>query len=107
MQDTINESSGALPMGAACKMPLTPAQLEHRGLAWVIGAFLICPCHLPITLWVAGALLGGTALGAALRNHPIIAGTIITIPWAAATWYGFYLMRLARTYAARVTRART
>jgi mercuric ion transport protein len=65
----------------------------------VIGAFVICPCHLPLTLALAAALLGGTAAGAALRGHPIAAGTIITATWAAATWHGFRLMRRStKTY---------
>jgi mercuric ion transport protein len=68
---------------------------ENRGLAWVIGAFVICPCHLPLTLTLAAALLGGTAAGAALRGHPFIAGAIITLAWVAATWHGFRLMRRA------------
>ena len=66
---------------------------ETRGLAWVIGAFVICPCHLPLTLALAATLLGGTAAGAALRGHPFIAGTIISVTWLAATWHGFRLMR--------------
>ena len=39
-----------------CEIP-TPAKpnatagrLEKRGMFWVIGAFVFCPCHLPITL---------------------------------------------------------
>ena len=68
---------------------------ETRGLAWVIGAFVICPCHLPLTLALAAALLGGTAAGALLRGHPFVAGTIITVTWLAATWHGFRLMRRA------------
>src|SRR5947207_1015021 len=68
---------------------------ETRGLAWVIGAFVICPCHLPLTLTLAAALLGGTAAGAALRGHPFVAGTMITLAWVAATWHGFRLMRRA------------
>jgi len=59
----------------------------------VIGAFLICPCHLPLTLAFAATLLGGTAAGAALRGHPFIASTIISVTWLAATWHGFRLMR--------------
>ena len=69
---------------------------EARGFAWVIGAFVICPCHLPITLTVAAALLGGTSAGIALRAHPITAGTLITLTWAASTWHGFRLMEKAR-----------
>ena len=69
---------------------------EARGLAWVIGAFVICPCHLPITLAVAAVLLGGTSAGLVLRTHPIAAGALITLMWAAATWHGFRLMEKAR-----------
>ena len=62
-------------------------------MAWVIGAFVICPCHLPITMMVAATLLAGTAAGAALRGHPVVAGTLITLVWLLATWHGIRLMR--------------
>ena len=64
---------------------------------WVVGAFLICPCHLPLTLGLAATLLAGTAAGAALRGHPVLAGTIMTLAWLAATWRGIQLLRSART----------
>jgi hypothetical protein len=62
-------------------------------MVWVAGAFVFCPCHLPLTLAAGSALLGGTAAGAAFRAHYVIAGTVITLVWAAATWHGFRLMR--------------
>ncbi len=68
---------------------------NNRGLAWVIGAFVICPCHLPLTMALAATLLGGTAAGAALRGHPYVAGALISLLWLAATWHGFRLMRPA------------
>ena len=74
----------------------TPAQLENRGMLWVAGAFVFCPCHLPITLSVLALLLGGTAAGALLRAHPYIAGAVVTALWAAGTWRGFSLIRSAR-----------
>ena len=67
----------------------------------MIGAFVICPCHLPLTLGLAATLLTGTALGAALRSHPVVAGTVITLAWLAATWRGIHLVRSARACAAR------
>ena len=82
--------------GAACAVRLTPAQAENRGLAWVIGAFVICPCHLPITLWVAATLLSGTAAGAVLRGHLYVTGAIITVLWLAATWRGVRYFLVAR-----------
>jgi hypothetical protein len=79
----------------ACPVKPTPAPSETKGMAWVIGAFLICPCHLPITLGLLGAVLGGTAAGAALRGHLAIAGTIVSLAWLAGTWHGFRLLRLS------------
>jgi MerE protein len=89
----------------SCEIP-TPAQptfgeatagrLEKRGMMWVIGAFVFCPCHLPITLSVLAMLLGSTATGVALRAHPFIAGTIVTMLWIAGTWRGFRLVRAAK-----------
>ena len=76
--------------------PLTPEQADRRGVLWIAGAFVLCPCHLPITLWVIGALLSGSALGAAFTGHLFLAGTAISIVWLAATLHGFNLMRRAR-----------
>ena len=82
--------------GVARPLNLTCAQAENRGLAWVIGAFVICPCHLPLTLWWAAALLSGTAAGALLRGHPYVAGSTITVLWLAATWRGVRYFLAAR-----------
>ena len=84
----------------ACEIP-NPARLENRGMAWVIGAFVFCPCHLPITLSVLALMLGGTAAGALLRAHPFAAGGAVTLLWIAGTWRGFALMKRARDFAAR------
>jgi len=80
--------------GAACA--LTPEQADRRGLAWIIGAFVLCPCHLPITLWVVAALLSGTAFGALVLGHPYVSGAVLGAAWLAGTLYGFNLMRRAR-----------
>jgi len=77
----------------------TAGRLENRGMLWVMGAFVFCPCHLPITLSVLALLLGGTAVGVALAAHPFIAGAIVTLLWVAGTWRGLALMRSARKYA--------
>ena len=79
--------------GAACPVTLTAEHAENRGIAWLIGAFVICPCHLPLTMALATTLLAGTAAGAALRGHPLVAGTTITLAWLAATWHGIRLLR--------------
>jgi mercuric ion transport protein len=50
-------------------------------VGWFLAAtgFLACPCHLVITLPLAVALLGGTALGGWIAGHPgmIFAGASI------------------------------
>lgn len=75
---------------------MTPEQADRRGVLWIAGAFALCPCHLPITLWVLGAALSGTALGAMLGGHVFVAGAIVSIAWLIATLHGFNLMRRAR-----------
>lgn len=70
---------------------------ERRGLWTVIGAFAICPCHLPITMALLGVALGGSAAGAFLRDNAVLAGALITTVWAAITWRGIWLLRHARS----------
>lgn len=77
---------------------VTPRQLERRGTLWMIGAFVFCPCHLPITLSALGFLLGGTAASALLRGHPYWAGAVVTMLWIAGTWRGFSLVRAAQRF---------
>ena len=78
---------------------VSPRQLENRGMLWMIGAFVFCPCHLPITLSALALLLGGTAAGAMLRAHPYVAATIVTALWVAGTWRGYSLVRAAQRFA--------
>lgn len=70
---------------------------ERRGLWTVIGAFAICPCHLPVTLGLLGVALGGSAVGIFVRNNVVLAGALVTIVWAALTWRGIWLLRNGRS----------
>ena len=65
-------------------------------MAWIIGAFLICPCHLPLTLWLAATVLSGTAAGALLLGHPYVAGAAITLVWLTATARGIRYLHAGR-----------
>ncbi len=96
MDPTRNDDSSAAQEAACRKVKLTPKQAENRGLAWVIGAFLICPCHLPLTLVLAATLLSGTAAAALLHDHPYLAGAAITLAWLAATWRGLRQIQSAQ-----------
>ena len=86
----------------------------RRGVAWMIGSFAACPCHLPLTLAALTAALGGTAAGALLRDHLILAGALVTGVWLLGTARGVWLLRRPRTCpmpaagsGARVDRQRT
>jgi hypothetical protein len=75
--------------------PSTPAA-ERKGRRWLVGSFLLCPCHLPLSLAVLATVAGGTALGALLRDHTLVAGVIISLGWVAGTANGLRLVRHAQ-----------
>jgi hypothetical protein len=66
---------------------------QGKGLAWLVGGFVFCPCHLPITLWILGGVLAGTGAGVYVRENPVIVAAITTLIWLAATWRGIRMMR--------------
>ena len=72
-----------------------PIVLERRGRAWLLWSFLLCPCHLPLTLGVLVAVAGGTTLGGFLRDNMLVAGIVISVTWLAGTGYGLWLIRRA------------
>ena len=70
-------------------------QAENRGMLWIIGAFVFCPCHLPLTLGLLGILLSGTAAGVLLADHWFVAGAIVSVVWLAGTIRGILYLRQA------------
>jgi mercuric ion transport protein len=71
-------------------------QAERRGRRWIFGSFVFCPCHLPVTLAIVATVFGGTALGALLRDHALLAGVVLTAAWVVGTARGFMLVRMAQ-----------
>ncbi len=95
---TTIESPTSSPSGAtsgAVDVLSAPA-LERRGLWWLLWSFLLCPCHLPLSLGMLAALFAGTSFGAAFRDHTWVAGVVISLTWLAGTAYGFHLIRQAK-----------
>jgi hypothetical protein len=80
---------------APTTLTIDPGAVERRGRWWLALSFLACPCHLPWTLAILGTVLGGTALGAALRDHAVVAGVVIASVWAVGTARGLWLVRRA------------
>ena len=83
------------PAPATERLAPDAARLERRGRWWLAISFLFCPCHLPLTLGLLAGLFGGTALGAVLRSHGWVAGTIIAATWLAGTARGLIWIRRA------------
>jgi hypothetical protein len=80
-----------------CPLPAgQAAQEDKRGIAWIVGAFAICPCHLPLSLGLIGTQLSATAVGALINRHLHIAGGVITLVWLVATWHGVSYVRSSR-----------
>ena len=67
-----------------------------RGRWWIFGSFLLCPCHLPLTIGILLSVLGGTAIGGLLRDHALTASLILTLGWVVGTANGFRLVRHAQ-----------
>lgn len=81
---------------ATAAVRIDPVATERRGRRWIFGSFALCPCHLPLTLAVLATVFGGTALGALLRDHALLAGLIISAAWLAGTARGLLLVRMAQ-----------
>jgi len=73
----------------------------RRGFAWVLGSFVLCPCHLPLTLGLLATVTAGTTLGALLHAHIVLAGVVITTVWALGLWRGLGLLRQPAVCAVR------
>ena len=64
-------------------------RLEKKGRWWLVLSYVLCPCHLPVTLALLGVAFGGTAFGS------IVAGNA---GWVAAVMVALYAAVLARGF---------
>lgn len=69
---------------------------ERRGRRWLALSYLFCPCHIPITLGLLGAALGGTAVGTAVAGSSIRLGVVLTALYGLVLWRGFRQIRIAK-----------
>jgi mercuric ion transport protein len=58
----------------------------------LITGFLVCPCHLPLTLPLLVALFGGTALGTWLSTHTGLVIGLSAGYFLTAIVLGFWLL---------------
>ena len=76
--------------------PTRARRLEIRGFTWIAGSCLVCPCHLPQTLWLVGSVAARTALAPWLAHHQLLTAVLLTTLWAAGTAYGIRQVRISR-----------
>lgn len=79
-------------------LPVDPVAREHekRGRRWLVVSYLFCPCHIPITLAVLGAVFGGSTIGAAVTGNALRFGVMLTAIYALVLWRGFRQIRVAK-----------
>ena len=79
-------------------LPADPLARSHekRGRKWLFVSYFLCPCHVPITLALLGALFGGTAIGASLSGNALRIGIVLTTLYAIVLWRGFRQIRRAK-----------
>ncbi len=78
-------------------------RLERIGRRWLIWSFILCPCHLPWTLALLTAALGGSALGAVVNSHRNWVGGGVALLYFIGVAIGFRYLRQAKaTGACRV-----
>lgn len=71
-------------------------QHEQRGRKWLVLSYVLCPCHLPLVLALAGAALGGTAAGAAIVANTFRTGVALSAAYGVVLWLGFREIRRAK-----------
>jgi len=71
-------------------------QHEQRGRRWFVLSFVLCPCHLPITLALLGTAFGGTVFGAALTGNALRVGLVMSAAYSLVLWQGFRQIRRAK-----------
>lgn len=57
---------------------------ERRRWPWLVAAFVLCPCHIPILLWIAGT----GALGGALARNRLALFVALGAAFVVALWRG-------------------
>jgi hypothetical protein len=82
---------------SADEPPADGVRLERIGRRWLIWSFILCPCHLPWTLALLTAALGGSALGAVVSTHRNWVGLLIAVLYGVGVAIGFRYLRRAKT----------
>lgn len=79
-------------------LPTDPVarDLEKRGRRWLVVSYVLCPCHLPVTLSLLAVAFGGTALGSVVVGHAGWVAAALTALYVGVLWRGFQRIRAAK-----------
>jgi hypothetical protein len=72
---------------------------ENRGRLLLVVSYVLCPCHLPVTMTLLGAAFGGTAAGAYLTADAWRLGILLGLAYALVLWRAFRHLRRAKALA--------
>jgi hypothetical protein len=91
-------TAGRWSFFGSSSLPTDPIARSHekRGRRWLVLSYLFCPCHIPLTLALLGALLSGSAVGAAITGNAVRVGVALTAVYAVILWRGFREIRRAK-----------
>ncbi len=70
--------------------------LERRGRWWLVLSYVLCPCHLPVTLSLAALVFGGSAVGATVAANAGGVAAVLTLAYVVVLWRGFRQLRRAK-----------
>lgn len=74
---------------------IDPARSERRGRRWLIWSFILCPCHLPVTMTLLAVVFGGSAFGALISRNTIGVGVVFGVIYVLCLAVGFQHLRAA------------
>ena len=71
------------------------ANRERRGRAWLLWSFIVCPCHLPLTIALLGTVFAGTAFGTVVTSNTLGVGLFFGALYTGGLAVGFRHLRAA------------
>lgn len=74
----------------------TARRQENRGRLWLVVAYLLCPCHLPVSMALLAAVFGTGTWASAIVGNPWRVGVTLGVLYALALWRGFRWLRAAK-----------
>lgn len=89
------QRSAATPQHSDPLALTSPDAVEKQGRRWLLWSFILCPCHLPVTLGILGAIAGGGAFSSMVSRGSMTVGVVLTSLYAVGLTIGLRHVREA------------